>query len=369
MKVLTVLGTRPEGIKLAPVIRAIEADDELESAVCATAQHREMLDEVLDLFDIAPDHDLDLMEEDQTLTGTTASALRGIAGVLEQEAPDAVVVQGDTTSTFCGALAAYYQGIPVAHVEAGLRTGDLSEPFPEEGNRRLTDQISRWLFPPTDEARGNLLQEGFPEASITVTGNTVIDALNLMRRRLDQGVASGRIEDFRNRHGLSDERIVLVTAHRRESFGEPLTRVCRALEHLADRDDVAVVYPAHPNPNVQTAVDRELSGSGVHVTPHLDYATFVWLLTEAEIVLTDSGGIQEEAASLGTPVLVLREKTERPEAIKAGVAELVGTDPKRILDRAEALLDDPDRHAQVAEPTDAFGDGQAAERIVEALKG
>ncbi len=369
-RVLCIVGTRPEAIKMAPVIEALRRrPDHFETLVCATGQHRGMLDQVLDLFGVRPDFDLDLMKPDQGLIDVTSTALLRLGETYAKCLPDIVVAQGDTTSTFAASLAAYYHRISVAHVEAGLRSGDKFQPFPEEGNRRLTDELSDWLFAPTEEARQHLLSEGYAPASVVVTGNTVVDALFAVRGRLDEPDWKKRIEAFSAEHGLDRGRLVLVTGHRRENFGEPIRNVCRALRTLASRPDIRVVYPAHPNPNVQSAVAEILGDSDVRVTPPLDYAVFSWLLLHAHLVLTDSGGIQEEASVLGKPTLVLRNTTERPEAVNAGVAKIVGTNEQCILDEATRLLDDSEYFAAMARATNVFGDGRASERIADALAG
>jgi UDP-N-acetylglucosamine 2-epimerase len=354
-------GTRPEAIKLAPVILKLrEAAPALRTCVCVTAQHREMLDQVLALFDIVPDHDLRIMRDDQSLFDVTERALRGLGEVMAAEAPGLVLVQGDTTTTFTAALSAYYLKIPVGHVEAGLRTGDRYQPFPEEANRRLTDHLSTLLFAPTESARQNLLAEGLPPSSIFVTGNTAIDAL-LMTARRDPPVSHDVLERLD-----SASRIILVTVHRRENFGAPLDRICVALRQLAEsRDDIAIVYPVHPNPNVTAPVHRILGGvPRIHLTEPLDYATFVRLMDRSYLILTDSGGIQEEAPSLGKPALVLREGTERQEAIDAGTATVVGTDSARVVAAVVALLDDQAAYSAQARRSNPFGDGHAASRIV-----
>jgi len=360
--VLVAFGTRPEAIKLAPVIfRLRAAAPAIRTCVCVTAQHRQMLDQVLTLFDIVPDHDLRLMRDDQSLFDITERALRGLGEVMTAEAPDLVLVQGDTTTTFTAALSAYYLRIPVGHVEAGLRTGDRYQPFPEEANRRLTDHLSTLLFAPTESARQNLLAEGLASSSIFVTGNTAIDALLMtVKRDLPPG------HEVLARLDSAKRRIILVTAHRRENFGAPLERICAALRLLAEtRDDIEIVYPVHPNPNVAAHVHRLLADvPRIHLTEPLDYATFVRLMARSYLILTDSGGIQEEAPSLGKPTLVLREGTERPEAVEAGTATVVGTDSARIVSAVVGLLDDHAAYTTQARRTNPFGDGQAASRIV-----
>ncbi|CAH0443579.1 non-hydrolyzing UDP-N-acetylglucosamine 2-epimerase [Ralstonia pseudosolanacearum] len=368
-KILTVFGTRPEAIKMAPLVQALQAEQGIASSVCVSAQHREMLDQVLQLFDIVPEFDLNVMRSGQTLSDVTSSVLDGINGVLDAYAPDAVLVHGDTTTTLAASLAAFYRRIPVGHVEAGLRTGNVWSPWPEELNRRVTDAVSTWHFAPTAESRQNLLDEGVEPQCVTLTGNTVIDALLAIKYRLDSdpalaaGVASA--------YPFLDpgRRLILVTGHRRENFGEPFERFCVALRLLAARHpDVQIVYPVHLNPNVQQPVRAILSGhDNVHLIDPQDYLPFVYLMDRAYLIVTDSGGIQEEAPALGKPVLVTRETTERPEAVASGTARLVGTDTARIVSEAETLLDDSAAYLRMAHAHNPYGDGQACRRIVEAL--
>ncbi|MCD9230589.1 non-hydrolyzing UDP-N-acetylglucosamine 2-epimerase [Ralstonia pseudosolanacearum] len=368
-KILTVFGTRPEAIKMAPLVQALQAEQGIVSSVCVSAQHREMLDQVLQLFDIVPEFDLNVMRSGQTLSDVTSSVLGGINGVLDAYAPDAVLVHGDTTTTLAASLAAFYRRIPVGHVEAGLRTGNVWSPWPEELNRRVTDAVSTWHFAPTAESRQNLLDEGVEPQCVTLTGNTVIDALLTVKYRLDSepalaaGVASA--------YPFLDpgRRLILVTGHRRENFGEPFERFCVALRLLAARHpDVQIVYPVHLNPNVQQPVRAILSGhDNVHLIDPQDYLPFVYLMDRAYLIVTDSGGIQEEAPALGKPVLVTRETTERPEAVASGTARLVGTDTARIVREAETLLDDSAAYLRMAHAHNPYGDGQACRRIVEAL--
>jgi UDP-N-acetylglucosamine 2-epimerase (non-hydrolysing) len=368
MRILTVFGTRPEAIKLAPVVKAFAAAPGIASRVCVTAQHREMLDQVLHLFGIVPDDDLDVMRTRQQLEDLTASVLRGVSGVIRRFEPDFVVVQGDTTTTFAAACAAYYLKVPVAHVEAGLRTGNMYAPWPEEGNRKLTSAITTVHFPPTERARDNLLREGVDPQSMLVTGNTVIDAL------LDV-VAQVRTGDLRDRLDRQfgfvgrTRKLVLVTGHRRESFGGGMESICRALLTLSRREDVEILYPVHLNPNVQEPVRRLLSGAAnIHLIEPQDYLPFVYLMDRAHIILTDSGGIQEEAPALGKPVLVMRDTTERPEAVEAGTAHLVGTNDQTIVAEARELLDSIEAYEKMARAHNPFGDGRASERIVERLR-
>jgi len=362
-RLLVVLGTRPEAIKLAPVVRAARAAG-LDVQVCVTGQHREMLRPVLELFDIAPDHDLDLMTPGQTLSRLTAAALEGTTRVIEAGNPSWVIVQGDTTTALAAALAAFYRGIPVAHVEAGLRTNDKRQPFPEEANRRMVDDLADLHFPPTERARANLVREGHTSATLHVTGNTGIDALRYAVS-LDYEIARGPLAALPR-----DRRIVLVTAHRRESFGDGIVAICRALERLVrESDDIQVVYPVHLNPNVQDPVRECLSDNErVTLLPPLDYMSLIQLMRASTLILTDSGGIQEEAPTLGRPVLVLRDVTERPEAIEAGCARLVGTNESRIVREARRLLEDDAAYQRMAHVANPFGDGHASERIVDALR-
>ena len=363
LKVIVVMGTRPEAIKLAPVVRALSAHGGFAVKVLATAQHRSMLDQVLEVFEIEPDFDLGIMRPGQSLTDVTVRAVAGVGKVLEREKPDWVIVQGDTTTAFVSALAAYYRQIRVAHVEAGLRTEDRYSPFPEEMNRRLVSALADVHFAPTPAARANLRREGIATGAIHVTGNTVIDALKYM-------VASGRLESPAVLERIpAQARVLLVTAHRRESFGAGLRSVFLALKDIVRRHaDVEVVYPVHPNPNVRHAASQVLGRvARVHLVAPLDYRQFVALMSRAYLILTDSGGIQEEAPGLGKPVLVLRDKTERPEAIAAGTALLVGTDRARIVRAAETLLNSKSAYARMAHAANPFGDGRAGERIARIL--
>jgi UDP-N-acetylglucosamine 2-epimerase len=360
IRLLFIAGTRPEAIKLCPTIRYCRAHPAFDAKLCVTAQHRHLLDQVLTAFDVRPDHDLDLMLPNQTLFQSTSRILSALAPVLEAERPDMVIVQGDTTTTFCGALAAFYTRAPVGHVEAGLRTGDLYEPFPEELNRVLTSRIARLHFAPTQRAAENLIREGAPRESVSVTGNTGIDAVLHICGELEAGRLRGA-----ERPEIDPERkLILVTAHRRESFGAGFERICRALHRLARRDDIQIVYPVHPNPNVQAPVRQLLSNlDNVLLIEPVEYVAFVDLMRRAHILLTDSGGIQEEGPSLGKPILVLRDKTERPEAVEAGVVKLVGSDEDRIVGETERLLDDPEQYAAMARVHNPYGDGRASGRI------
>jgi UDP-N-acetylglucosamine 2-epimerase (non-hydrolysing) len=362
--VLVVCGTRPEAIKVAPVIRALQADPRFEAITVATAQHREMLDQVLDLFGIVPDHDLNIIRQRQTLTEVTVRALGGLSMVVEQEQPAMVLVQGDTTSTLAGAMAGFYFNTPVVHLEAGLRTGDVASPFPEEANRRLTTQLAALHLAPTWTARSALLRENVDPAKVVVTGNTVIDALQwVVRERIPfTDPALGKIE-------ADPRRKVLVTAHRRESWGEGMRGIGRALADIARIDpDVLIVFPIHRNPVVREAILPQVQGlENVRILEPAGYGDFARLMSCATLLLTDSGGIQEEGPSLGIPVLVMRDTTERPEAIAAGTAALVGTEPGEIVAAARRLLTDPEAHAEMARAVNPFGDGRAAERTLAAI--
>lgn len=361
MKIAIVLGTRPEAIKLAPVARRfLEVPHEFETCVVVTAQHRGLLDQTLQAFAISPDYDLDVMRAGQTLAESTSRMMAALDPVLAVESPDLVIVQGDTATTFCGALGGFYRGIPVAHVEAGLRTGDFRQPFPEEMNRVLAGRLAALHFAPTETAAANLRREGVDARRVFITGNTGIDAVLETRDAL----AAGRLWAA-GLPGLdARKKLVLVTAHRRESFGEGFDGICEALVRLAAREDVQIVYPVHPNPNVREVVERRLGGIGaIHLIEPLAYVPFVDLMRRAHVLLTDSGGIQEEAPSLGKPVLVLREKTERPEAVMAGASRLTGTDPERIVAEAKLLLDDAAEYSRRAAIPNPYGDGCAATRI------
>ncbi len=364
-RVLVLFGTRPEAIKLCPVIRELQSrPDDFEVRVCVTAQHREMLDSVLSVFEVTPDVDLDSMQAGQSLTASTARILAGLEQVMLDFMPEIVVVQGDTTSTFCGALAAFYQRVPVAHVEAGLRTFDLWQPFPEEMNRVVTTRLSALHFAVTERGRSHLLAEGVLERYIHVTGNTGVDALLWVRDQiLDNELIPARTFEVPD-----GRRTVLVTMHRRESFGDQQLKVCRALRKIASREDVHMILPVHPNPTVETVVRENLGGQpNILLTEPLDYVSFVDLLRRCHFVITDSGGVQEEGPSLGKPILVLREKTERPEAIDAGSVQLVGTDEKRIVRQCTRLLDSPSEYVKRSFIHNPYGDGKSAPRIADAI--
>ncbi|WP_027817911.1 non-hydrolyzing UDP-N-acetylglucosamine 2-epimerase [Paraburkholderia bannensis] len=368
-KVLLTFGTRPEAIKMAPLVRQLQRDPNIDCKVCVTGQHREMLDQVLALFDIEPDFDLNVMKRGQDLYDVTTSILAGMRSVLNEAKPDIVLVHGDTTTTMAATLAAFYKRISVGHVEAGLRTGNLLSPWPEEANRKLTGALAALHFAPTQRARKNLLAEGLSDASIVVTGNTVIDALLHVRERLASDAAL-RDEAQRVLPALdANRRLVLVTGHRRESFGDGFERICTALAQLANAyPDIDIVYPVHLNPSVREPVNRLLTGiANVHLIEPLDYLPFVSLMDRATLILTDSGGIQEEAPSLRKPVLVMRETTERQEAIDAGVVQLVGTDVRAIVDSVACLLEDSTTYAAMCRGDNPYGDGLACERIADAL--
>jgi UDP-N-acetylglucosamine 2-epimerase len=368
MRILSVFGTRPEAIKMAPIVRRLAATPGITSLVCVTAQHRQMLDQVLKLFSITPDRDLDVMRDGQGLTWITTSVVDRMADVYADLRPDRVLVQGDTTTTFAASLAGFYAKVPVGHVEAGLRTGNVHSPWPEEMNRRLTTHIADLHFPPTEQARQNLLREGIDPGRIVVTGNTVIDALFEALAILDADpVWSADIRRMLPRFD-PHKRIILVTGHRRENFDGGLERVARGLLRLAMRGDVEIVYPVHLNPNVRRVAEAVLgTHDAIHLIAPLDYLPFVYLMRQADLIITDSGGVQEEAPSLGKPVLVTRDTTERPEAVEAGTVELIGTDTELLVARASRLLDDRSAYERMSFAHNPYGDGKAAVRIVEAL--
>lgn len=367
-KILLVFGTRPEAIKMAPLALELKKRPELEVKVCVTAQHREMLDQVLNLFELTPEYDLDLMQPGQDLYDITSRALLGLKDVLADAQPDLVLVHGDTTTTFSASLAAFYQKIPVGHIEAGLRTGDIYSPWPEEINRKLTGALTQLHFAPTEKSQQNLLAESISQDNIFVTGNTVIDALLQVvdiiktNKELNQKLLSQF--EFID----PSKKLILVTGHRRESFGGGFERICQALKSLAQRDDVQVIYPVHLNPNVKEPVDRILAGvDNVHLIAPLDYLPFVYLMSRSYLILTDSGGVQEEAPSLGKPVLVMRDTTERPEAIQAGTVKLVGTDLDYIVEQAMKLLDDSQEYKKMSVAHNPYGDGKACAKIADII--
>ena len=365
--ILTVFGTRPEAIKLFPLVHALDGDDRFVSRVCVTGQHRGMLDQVLDIAGIAPDHDLDVMQPDQSLDALTARLLTGIGQAIDAERPDWVVVQGDTATAMCGALAAYYRKIPVAHVEAGLRSGNIYHPWPEEVNRRIIGTMVRLHCAPTETAAEALRRENVDPATIHVTGNTVIDALHWVTGRIhaEPGLASG-LADLEAR--FAGKRIVGVTSHRRENFGDGMQGIAAAIRQLAARPDIALIFPVHLNPHVRSVMQAELAGlDNVALIEPLDYPHFARLLDISTLMLTDSGGVQEEAPALGKPVLVMRETTERPEGVAAGTARLVGTDTARIVAETARLLDDAEAYAAMARAHNPFGDGHSARRIADWL--
>ncbi len=368
MRIMVVLGTRPEAIKLAPVVKAFEKCPEIRLCLCTTGQHREMVQQVLGLFGLKPDMDLAVMTPGQSLAEVTTRILERLSEILAREPVDTVLVQGDTTTAFAAGLAAYYHKIPVAHVEAGLRSRDIYAPWPEEVNRRMISVIGAMHFAPTVEARDNLVREGIDPSTIEVTGNTVIDTLHYFQRHLDSDpdlqARFARQFDFLR----PNARLILVTGHRRENFDGGIEQICKALLCLASRSDVQIVYPVHPNPSVQEPVRAWLSDApNITLLEPLDYLAFVHLMNRAEIILTDSGGVQEEAPALGKPVLVTRETTERPEGVAAGTARLVGTDETKIVAELEQLLDSPAAYQAMSQAHNPYGDGQASERIVEAI--
>lgn len=365
-RVLIVLGTRPEGIKLAPVYLKLKEFKEFDVRLCSTGQHREMLDQVLNFFHIEPDYDLNVMRENQTLSGVTQAILGGIDEVLDDFQPDIVIVQGDTTTVLAGALGAFYKGIKIAHIEAGLRTWDIHTPFPEEANRVLVSKIADYHFAPTSAAHDNLIRDGVSESAISTVGNTVTDTIllarNIVKEKDDTLGESFKEVDF-------SKKVILVTSHRRENLGEGLENICRSIAEIANRDDVEFVFPVHLNPKVREVVNQRLSPlNNVHLMEPLDYPELVWIMSHSYMVMTDSGGIQEEAPTLGKPVLVMRESTERPEGIEAGTAILVGTDYEKILSTALRLLDNTEGvYDEMAQAVNPYGDGYCSQRIAEIL--
>lgn len=374
-KVMLVFGTRPEAIKIAPLLHQLKAESEIfDIQVCVTAQHRQMLDQVLRIFEIVPDIDLDLMKPGQDLFDVTVNVLQGMKSVFSVNKPDAVLVHGDTTTTLATAMAGFYAGVPVGHVEAGLRTHNLYAPFPEEFNRQVVSKVTRWHFAPTEHSRANLIAERVDDESITVTGNTVIDALHWVLNRIDSDDdRSARLTHSLNQvlpFNWQSERFVLITGHRRENFGDGFLQICEALRELASKFvGVHFIYPVHLNPNVQKPVHTILAGlSNVHLVVPLDYEPFVYLLKHCYLVLTDSGGIQEEAPSLGKPVLVMRDVTERPEAVDAGTVELIGANKERIVAGVSRLLEDEAHYSKMSHAQNPYGDGKACDRILTVLR-
>jgi len=364
INIIAVFGTRPEAIKMAPVVRALRESAQFETKVCVTGQHRELLHSVLALFEITPDLDLDIMRTNQSLDDVTTDILLRLGGVLDDFKPALVLIQGDTTTAMAASLSAFYRKIAVGHVEAGLRSGNMHAPWPEEFNRRVASLTTRFHFAPTEQARSNLLAEGFPEAHIYITGNPVIDALQWVSARIES--SAEKIKFFEEMFHYLDprRRLVLVTGHRRENFGDGFLQICRAIKQLASREDIQIVYPVHPNPNVRGVVSSELSGlDQVFLIEPLNYEPFAYLMRRASVLVTDSGGIQEEGPSLGKPVLVMRDVTERPEAVLAGTVRLVGAHADRIVKEVERLLDDEAEYESMARAINPYGDGLASQRI------
>lgn len=365
LKVMSIFGTRPEAIKMAPLVKKLQETEEIDSVLCVTAQHRQMLDMVLDLFELKPDYDLDIMEHGQSISDITVKVLKGMENILQEVKPDIVLVHGDTSTTFVGALAAFYQQIPVGHVEAGLRSGNIYSPYPEEMNRKLTTNLASLYFAPTTGNYDNLIKENITSEKIFITGNTVIDALLQVVKEeyvFDNPLLNGI--DYRNK------KVVVMTCHRRENWGEPMENIFKAVVDIKERHkDVEIIFPVHLNPKIRELA-KDIMGNmeGVHLIEPLDYEPFVNLLNKAHLILTDSGGIQEEAPALGKPILVLREETERPEAVGAGTVKIVGVDGDKIIKEVEELLSNPKSYSQMANATNPYGDGRACERIVDALK-
>jgi UDP-N-acetylglucosamine 2-epimerase (non-hydrolysing) len=372
-KVLLVFGTRPEAIKMAPLVKAFEKDNNIQSKVCVTAQHREMLDQVLDMFGINPDYDLNLMKPGQDLYDITANVLLGLKDVLRDFKPDVVLVHGDTTTTSASSLAAFYEKVKVGHVEAGLRTGDIYSPWPEEANRQITGVLANYHFAPTSTSSNNLLKENKDPKNIIVTGNTVIDALFLALDKIEKNeqLKTNIETSINSQYKLQDDKkIILVTGHRRENHGQGFINICEALKTLAvDNPDVDIVYPVHLNPNVQKPVKEILSNTkNVHLIEPLQYEQFIYMMNKSYFIITDSGGVQEEAPSLGKPVLVMRDTTERPEAVEAGTVKLVGTNTKTIIEEAQKLLDDEREYNTMSKAHNPYGDGLACEKIIEFIR-
>ena len=367
-KVMCVFGTRPEAIKMAILARELKKNDEIDARLCVTAQHRQMLDQILELFELTPDYDLDIMRPGQDLTDIGCNVLTGLRKVFADFLPDRVLVHGDTSTTLFASLAAYYAKVPVAHVEAGLRTGNIYSPWPEEVNRKLTGAVADLHFAPTKGARENLLAEGVDSGSIIVTGNTVIDSLLWVSELLDGDARQTKDLQTPLPYLDKNKRLILVTGHRRESFGQGFENICRALLDLSERNDVEIIYPVHLNPNVQEPVNRLLTNKkNIHLIDPLDYLPFVYLMKKAYLIITDSGGVQEEAPSLGIPVLVMRDTTERPEAVTAGTVRLVGSNRKKIYEEASRLLDNPEAYQHMSYAHNPYGAGNACSRIIEQL--
>lgn len=372
-KVLLVFGTRPEAIKMAPLVKEFEKCTDIQSKVCVTAQHREMLDQVLEMFDINPEYDLNLMKPGQDLYDITANVLLGLKKVLQDFKPDVVLVHGDTTTTFASSIAAFYEKVKVGHVEAGLRTGNMYSPWPEEANRQITAVLANYHFAPTSTSEKNLIKENKNKKNILVTGNTVIDALFLALDKIESNkeLKTKILNNINSKYELNEtKKLILVTGHRRENFGQGFINICESLKTLATNNpDVDVVYPVHLNPNVQKPVKEILSNtSNVRLIEPLQYESFIYLMNKSYFIITDSGGVQEEAPSLGKPVLVMRDTTERPEAVEAGTVKLVGTNPAQIINEAQKLLDDNDEYEKMSKAHNPYGDGRASIRIVEFLK-
>lgn len=369
MRVLSVFGTRPEAIKMAPLLLKLNSIPEIESKVCVTGQHRQMLDQVLDVFSIKADYDLNIMKPNQDLADITSSILRGLGVVIDSFKPDVVLVHGDTATTFAASLAAYYKKIPIGHVEAGLRTGDIYSPWPEEANRKLTTVLAKYHFAPTQRSKNNLILEGVDENTIYITGNTVVDALLIARNELEENKDLNTIMKSKFDYLDLDKRIILVTGHRRENFGKGFEEICNALVEIASLyPECQIVYPVHLNPNVCEPVNRILNNiNNVFLIEPQEYLPFIYLMEKSYLILTDSGGIQEEAPSLGKPVLVMRDTTERPEAIETGNVKLVGIDRKKIVENTVALLNDTLKYKKMSEAINPYGDGKSSQKIVDIL--
>lgn len=364
MKIMTVFGTRPEGIKMAPIVKELEKRQGVESVVCITAQHREMLDQVLNLFKIVPDYDLNIFKPGQTLTGITTKALQGLEEVIIKEKPDVLLVQGDTTTVFSGALAAFYQGVKIGHVEAGLRSGNIYSPYPEEANRKLTGIVTNFHFAPTERNRQNLIKEDYPEENIFITGNTVIDALQYTIK--EDYIFK---EELLNELDYKNKKVILLTSHRRENIGKPMENIFNAIKNIVNKyENVEVVFPIHLNPKVREIASKILANNDrIHIIEPLDYEPFTNLMAKVNLVVTDSGGLQEEAPTLGKPVLVVREETERPEGIESGTAKLVGTSYEKLYNELDKLLSKAEEYDKMAKAVNPYGDGKASQKIVDIL--